>query len=384
MERAWRPLMATVAHLTSVHSASDTRIFLKECKSLAGAGYDVVFIAPKDQDQVVDGVQIRAIPKARRRAERMTKTVGAVYRAAIREKADLYHFHDPELIPVGLLLRLRGKSVVYDVHEDVPQQILSKHYLPRWLRGFVGGPVRLLENFAAGRFSALVTATPHIAKRFGRLNPRVLVLQNFPLLGELVGDTLTIPWQRRDTAVAYVGGITVARGIREMVTAFSLLPEDYAAELHLAGIYSPENLRGELVKARGWERVRELGFLDRSGVREALGKVKAGLVLITPEPRYQVAWPVKMFEYMSAGIPVIVSGFPLWRSIVEVAGCGILVDPLDSRAIADAIKYLLDHPEEAEAMGQRGRRAVEELYNWKTEEKKLLALYRELLLESPS
>ena len=374
--------MTKVVHLTSVHSPSDIRIFFKECRSLAAAGYEVVLIAPGDKDRFVEGVQIRVIAKVARRFRRMTKTVLAVYRAAIREKAEIYHFHDPELIPVGLLLRMRGKRVVYDVHEDVPRDILSKYYLPVRLRSFIGNAVEIIENFAARRFFALVSVTPHITERFQNLNARVVTVQNFPLLDELTGDASATSWQQREAAVAYVGTITASRSIREMVRALGLLPGSCTAELRLAGTYSPESLRDEVTKLPGWERVRELGFLNRRGVKQTLGRVRAGLVLFYPEPNHIYAGPNKMFEYMAAGIPVIASDFPLWREIVEGAGCGKLVDPLDPRAIADAIEYLLSHPEEAEAMGRNGRRAVEERYNWKNEEKKLLALYKELLSKS--
>ena len=375
-------MRSKVVHLTSVHSPSDIRIFFKECRSLAAAGYEVVLVAPGGKDRFVEGVQVRAITKAARRLERMTKIVWAVYRAAVRERAEIYHFHDPELIPVGLLLRLRGERVIYDVHEDVPRDILSKYYLPVWARSFIGNVVEVIENFAARRFSALVSVTPHITKRFRNLNARVVTVQNFPLLDELADDISS--WQEREAAVAYVGMMTVSRSIREMVVALSLLPEGCTAELRLAGTYSPERLRDEVAKLPGWERVRELGFLDRRVVKQSLGRVRAGLVLFYPEPNHIYAGPNKMFEYMAAGIPVIASDFPLWREIVEGAGCGKLVDPLDPQAIADAIAYLLSHPEEAEAMGRNGRRVVEERYNWKNEEKKLLALYRKLLSRVPN
>jgi len=375
-------MRSKVVHLTSVHPPSDIRIFFKECRSLAAAGYEVVLVTPGGKDRFVDGVQVRAITKAARRLERMTKTVWAVYRAAIRERAEIYHFHDPELIPVGLLLSLRGKRVIYDIHEDVPRLILSKYYLPVWVRSFIGNVVEVIENFAARRLSALVSATPHITKRFRHLNARVVTVQNFPLLGELADDTPATSWQRREAAVAYIGTIMVSRSIREMVGALGLLPENRAAELLLAGTYFPESLRDEVIELPGWERVRELGFLDRRAVKQALGRVRAGLVLLYPEPNYVYSQPIKMFEYMAAGIPVIASDFPLLREIVEGADCGRLVDPLDPRAIADAIEYLLGYPEKAEEMGRNGRRAVEERYNWENEKRKLLALYRELLSKS--
>jgi glycosyltransferase involved in cell wall biosynthesis len=231
-----------------------------------------------------------------------------------------------------------------------------------------------VENVACRLFSALVAATPAIAGRLRTFNGNTVVVQNFALLDE-VFRTVGPSWDQRSLSVAYVGGITENRGIREMVEAMGLLPQTCPADLKLAGSFSPAELRDRMVQLRGWERVEELGILDRGGVARLLMQVRAGLVVLGPEPRYEVAYPVKMFEYMSAGIPVIASDFPLWRQIIEGAGCGLLVDPIDPKAIAHAIEYLLTHPQEAEAMGRRGREAVAAKYNWDREEKKLLELY---------
>jgi glycosyltransferase involved in cell wall biosynthesis len=125
----------------------------------------------------------------------------------------------------------------------------------------------------------------------------------------------------------------------------------------------------------GWDRVVEHGQLSRSAVAELLQGVQAGLVLFHPEPNHVEAQPNKLFEYMSAGIPVIASDFPLWRDLIERECCGLAVDPLDEAAIASAIEYVLTHPDEAEAMGRRGRLAVERTYNWQPQAHKLLDLY---------
>lgn len=371
---------AKVAHLTSVHPPFDVRIFCKECRSLARAGYQVTLIVPHGQDEVVDGVRIKAVPPSKARLSRMTLTVWRVYREALRQNADVYHFHDPEMIPVGLLLRLRGKKVIYDIHEDVPDDILGtdKYYLSPRIRPLLAWLVKRVENFACRRFSALMPATTAIGKRFRALNDNTIVLHNFALLQEFSPEA-GMDWRQRNCSVAYVGGISRNRGIWEMVQAMELLPRELNATLKLAGSFSPANIKEEVARLPGWKQVDFLGVLDWAEVAKVLGRVRAGLLILRPEPNHVRAEPMKLFEYMCAGIPVIASDFPLWRKIIQDAGCGLLVDPLAPQAMAQAIQYVLTHPREAEAMGRRGRKAVEQHYNWGTQESKLLDCYASLL-----
>jgi glycosyltransferase involved in cell wall biosynthesis len=367
-----------IVHLTSVHTAFDVRVFHKECKSLARSGKHVVLIVPHGRDEVVDSVEVKGIRISGGRLVRMTRTVWSLYREALRQNGDVYHFHDPELIPLGLLLLARGKTVVYDIHEDAPADILHKDYIPRRLRRPLTWSVRKLEDAACRRFSGLIAATPTIAKRFHSINPNTVVVHNFPMLDEIVPD-VALPWNERPPAVAYIGSISERRGIREILQALALLPSANPAQLMLAGPFSPEELRTELMRLPGWARVKYLRVLDRPSVANLLSRVRLGLLVLRPEPNFCNAMPIKLFEYMAAGIPVIASDFPLWRQIIGEAGCGLLVDPRDPEAIARAMEYLLSHDAEAEAMGRRGRQAARELYNWNSEERVLLKFYSELL-----
>lgn len=365
-----------VCILTTVHQPFDTRIFHKQAKTLVKAGYEVILIAQHERNEVVEGVRIVPLSKPQNRALRMLLLSWQAFCLASHEKASVYHFHDPELIPVGILLKLRGKRVIYDVHEDVPKQILSKEWIPRPLRKLVAGMAWTFEKVASWIFDAVIAAVPAIARRFPKY--KTVVVQNFPILGELVTPE-ALPYRGRPAKIIYVGGITAIRGINEMVKAMSLLPEDLNARLVLVGEFTPPSLKEEVESMPGWERIDFLGWQDRTSVARLLGEARVGLVLFHPVPNHTKSQPNKLFEYMSAGIPVVASDFPLWREIVEGAGCGILVNPLDPKAIAEAIRYLLTNPEEAEKMGRRGQEAVYKKYNWDAEKEKLLLLYEKLL-----
>jgi glycosyltransferase involved in cell wall biosynthesis len=362
--------------MTTVHSALDGRIFHKECRSLARAGFQVTVIGPYSKDMVRDDVHIKSIRPSQSRLTRMTSSVWGVYQEARKQGADVYHFHDPELIPVGLLLRVQGKSVIYDVHEDMPKDIMSKDYLPVWSRSAVAWLMDRVERAACGRFSGVVAVTPSIAQRFRTINRQTILVRNYPYPKEVVFAQPTSPWEMRRQSVAYVGGISALRSIREMVAAMALLSASLPATLELAGNEIPEGLNPEeLYNHPGWLRVRHHGLLDQPSTFRLLHKVRAGLVLFHPVPNHIEAMPQKIFEYMGAGIPLIASDFPMWRQILGETGCALFVNPLDPQEIAKAIEYVLTHPKEAEEMGTLGQAAVLEKYNWDDEAEKLVNLY---------
>jgi glycosyltransferase involved in cell wall biosynthesis len=353
---------------------------MKECRTLSKAGYIVTLLVPHEREEVRDKVQIRRIRKPRNRFERMLRTVWLIYRRALKEKAELYHFHDPELIPVGLLLKIFTTSkVVYDIHEDYPLAILSKYWIPPLFRKVLAYLFKVYEDFFIRFFDAIVPATPSISKRFELLNRKTITVQNFPIPNELIVQKQKNPWQKRIRAAAYVGGIDVLRGAKEMVQAIYLASQEVEAFLILAGNFTPETLRDEIKNMPGWQKVRYKGFISREEVAEMLGQVKLGLLLLHPEPNHITSQPNKLFEYLSAGLPVVASDFPLWREIIDEVKCGLLVDPFDVKAIAEAIIWLLDNPKEAELMGKRGQKAVYQKFNWNTEADKLIACYNELI-----
>jgi len=326
---------------------------------------------------MVDGVKIVALPMPRNRFARIFGFTWRAFHIALRERADVCRFHDPELLPIGVLLKIfTGAKVIYDVHEDVPEQILTKHWIPRLLRRPLAGVFNAFEKLLARALDAVVVATEGIAEKFAHLKP--IVVHNYPDLG-MLPKPCTRSGGGKEKVLVYIGGISEIRGAMEMVQALEHLSPVWDIRLDLIGKFEPPDLEQELQALPGYRRVRFLGWMPPERVYTHLENADVGLVCLHPEPRFMIAWPVKLFEYMAAGLPVVASNFPLWKEIVEGNRCGVTVDPLDPKAIAQAIEYLLTHPEEAHQMGENGRRAVEEKYNWEREKEKLLELYEQLL-----
>lgn len=300
----------------------------------------------------------------------MLRTTRRVLEVAQRLDATVFHLHDPELIPAGLQLKRMGRTVIFDAHEDVPMQLLAKPYLIPAARRLLSYAFGAYERHACRQFDGIIAATPFIADKFKHINPRTIAVNNYPLAEEF---DAAASWEHKRREVCYVGSIAAVRGIRELVRACALTRTD--ARLALAGQFSEPALEAEVRAYPAWHKVRSLGHQDRAGVRAVMAGSMAGLVTLHPERNYLDALPVKMFEYMAAGIPVIASDIPLWRRIVEGSRCGICVDPMDPGAIAEAIDYFVQRPALARQMGGNGRRAILDTYNWPVESAKLIDFY---------
>lgn len=371
-----------VLHIAYRHIRNDIRIAQKEGVSLAKNGYEV-FYTSSDHDenrQVPEGIEF--IPLRGKNSSILVnyfinQDLKKEYCSIIEHiQPQIVHIHEYGISYLVKLIKRKYKNikVIYDAHED-NVYLGYEHDIAKYGR-FITKIVTMLrankEHQACRNADLVIAATPHIEELLKPYSKKIVTIKNYAIIDQLSSITRT----ERSKKVCYVGGMTKKRGITTLV---GLSPE-LIGELYLAGPVD-EHYMQELI--RDYKETYQSnwfykGNLTREEVDELYSTCSVGVCVFKKAKNYIYALPTKIFEYMRAGLPVIVSDFPLWREIVEGAQCGFCVDEEDPRQIAEKVNYLFSHPEEASRMGANGRQAVLEKYNWGTEEKKLLQLYREL------
>jgi len=355
-----------ICMITSVHKHDDIRIYHKEAKALKKAGYDVTVLCQDYQGNDESGVHFCRITLPPSRVKRIAQAWQLMAQKAMELNCQIYHIHDPELLPAAFWLKDRGKTVVYDAHEDTPRQLLAKPYWNFMVRKTASKAVEWMENRAGSRLDKVFAATSSIAKRYKNGVP----IENFPQLEEFPPDLLT-PYEKRPCQVCYVGAITENRGLTAMVQSVQNVP----VRLSLAGALEFPSLAQKIKQLDKEEKVQYKGVLNRAETVQLIGGSRAGLLLLKPTPSYIQSYPIKLFEYLLAATPVILSDFLLWREIVGKEN-GIFVPPEDTAKIKAALEYLLAHPQEGKQMGLAGQKRVKERFLFP--EKRLLCQYQEL------
>lgn len=369
-----------VCILTTAHSPFDERIFHKEAKSLVEAGYQVVIVAPHEKSGVKEGIQIQAVAPLSSRKDRIWR-LKSICRVALQENADIYHFHDPDLIPVALWLsRKHLKPVVYDVHEYYGDSLLTRYWLPKPLRKFVARTVDLVEKWAARSFAGIITVNSHMAELFLRQNPEVEILHNYPLKRQF---EFPRPENVKPPVILYLGGINRERGLEVILRAMPLVRRKYPDVVcELVGPAETVDLGPEFADLTPWleqGNIQLRGKVPYEQVPNVLAQSSIALVPLLPTLNYQKAIPVKLLEYMAAGLPVIGSRFGYIEEIISKNQCGLLIEPGDPESLSQSICALLENPEITLNYGQNGWDAFQREYTWEKEQSKLLRLYERIL-----
>ncbi len=358
-----------IAHLTTVHPRSDTRIFRKMCCSLAALGHTVtLYVADGLGDEFLEGVTIVDIGMPSSRLQRVTVSATMMWIRALRGGHDLLHFHDPELIIGALAGKLTGQAILYDIHEFYRLHFLRASSLHPVLRRLLAGAYGLGERCASAWLDGCVVVSPLMLRRLRCRHAAVVA--NYVRLEEFQPGP--IPFAERARKICHVGVLSQERCVESMVDA---LP-GVSGRLVLAGKWYPPSFRAGLAGRPEWSLVDELGVVDRTQMQHVFGQSQAGLLILDLHGDEQFSSSNKLFEYMAAGLPVIASDIQFCREVINRFRCGLVVSPAtDSMAIAAAIRWIFDHPQEAERMGQAGRRAVEAAYAWDHALQELLELY---------
>jgi len=366
-------LPLNICHITTVHSRYDDRIFLKECVSLTKEYNVYLIVADGNGDETKNNVRI--IDIGLRQSSRINRAKIDAKKAlakALSLDIEIYHFHDPELLTIAKKLQKSGRKVIYDVHEDLPRQIYGKPYLNCFVKPIMSKLIEFFEAKISRQLDYIITATPFIAERFLKLNINTIDIRNYPLLEE---NTKPSYFSDKKDEICYVGGISEYRGAYELIESLKYSK----IRLNLAGNFDDDDFEQKCKQSEGWKYVNYYGFVSREEIANILNKSKIGIVTLHPLVNYLDSLPVKMFEYMLAGIPVIASDFPFWIDIVNNNKCGLNVNSLNAEEIAKAVTKLIINDSKMIEMGSAGRKSVIEKYNWKIEEIKILNTYKDIL-----
>ena len=396
-----------VAILSSVHEALDPRIFHRQARTLVAAGFDVHLLARHARNEVRDGVRIYALPELRSRWGRPAQWLRLAWRTS-RLRPRLIHVHDPELLPLLLLLRLlTGAAAIYDAHEYYAEEVARRTWILRPLRRPAARLTHLVEMWIARRIDAVVAVNEHMAAGFRARGARSIAVHNFPeaeffasdaagesgtadALPGVGSEAIAAPASSvRDAgtaAVAYIGMLSPDRGLATVYRGAQLLRAWLPhALVRVVGRVDWSGLPADLPRdAAAWKAagVDLVGTVPATDVPASLRSIAIGWIPFLDTGNNRRTIPLKLLEYMAAGKPVVASNIGYIAEIVQSSGCGMLAPPGDAEAHARALAHLLAHPDQMQRMGAAGRTVVRARYTWAREGEKLVALYREVMREA--
>jgi glycosyltransferase involved in cell wall biosynthesis len=359
-----------ILHITTVHPQNDNRIFYKECQTLKNEGYDISLLIAGEETKNIDGINIVGFKKEKTRLKRFFKTSFLdLISICLKQEADIYHFHDPEIIFAGLFLRLKGKKVIYDIHENNPASILSKPYIKSiYIKKIISNILNYIEQLSSKYFTALVTARPDITERFNHKN--IITLRNFPILPNISTlDNKSII--KTKPSIIFVGGMTKIRGLSELIDAFTI---DDKYELWLLGPIKDESIKNKITNSKN---VKYFGVVDAYEVFGYINQADIGIITFLPVPNHLNTLATKPFEYMACGKPMIMSDFDYWKKTFKDSS--LYVDPTNSNEIYNTIDKLMSNKELITKMSILNKQLSIDEYNWEIESQKLIKLYERLL-----
>ncbi|AKI96524.1 glycosyltransferase family 4 protein [Kosmotoga pacifica] len=357
--------------ITTAHPPNDVRIN-KEIKTALKAGASITYIAPQGVFDI-DGVDYIPITKHASRIKRFVFGSREAFKKALKVDANIYHFHDPELINIGIKLKKTGKKVIYDIHENYPSVILQKTWIPRFLRKILAKVVDVKERRAVSKFDGIVVVVPQQLQRFQGVR-EFAVLPNYP--ESTIFNEVSENKKSDKLRFVYVGSLDEDRAIIEMIKAYEILVgKGYEIELHLAGPIYTEKIRQFIQRAEvTLKGFRYFGQVPYKKALEITANSDIGMLVIHRGKSKEESSPLKMFEYMAFGLPIIASNFDYWKNILENPSCALYVDPESPEDIAKKMELLVKDQVLRKTLGNAGREKSKN-YLWESIEECLVELY---------
>ena len=372
--------MKKVCHVISGYFRNDARIFQRQCKSLQTAGFEVCLLTNDGKsEETLDGINIyscKGFWKSRLKVLLFAKQ--QFYSKAVEVNADIYQIHSPELISLGIALKRLGKIVIYDAHEDLPRHILEKEWIPAFMRKITSMVIEVFMNKSLAKYHEIISPHSHVVKQLRTINNNVSLITNFPIINSTVNVNLG-DYLKRENIMCYTGTVYEYSNQEFILNAIVNIP---GIRYEIAGYIGDAHFKS-LSLHRVFNRVKFWGRIPWSQMRNFYDKSIIGLVIY--DYKLNLGYKLgsfgtnKLFEYMEAGLPFICTDYDLWKDVIDKHNCGIYVQPNNSKQIENAINYLINNKEIAYNMGQNGKRAVIQEYNWQSEEKKYISIYNKYL-----
>ena len=359
-----------VVHITTVHPRDDVRIKVKFANSWAALGPTELIVCDGLPDETIDGIRIHGLHKRSSRPARMLLAPLDCLRLLLRKNDRcVVHLHDPELLLVALFMRWAGYKVVFDLHEDLIDQVISKPYLHRHVAKMISLGLRLVYPILLRTANAHIAATSAISESYSwRVGRSIPVVYNYVLRSETRDPGSYAP---ESQTLVYSGEITEIRGIWRMLAISEALPEGW--RMVLCGRFRTDALLAKCQKHPGWARIDYRGYVSRTEVRQIYEQAACGLVLFDKQPNHMDSLPNKLFEYMGNSVPCITTNIPRWKDLVEENDVGICVPSEDDAAMLEQITAYLADPQWRARHANNGASLVREKYTWEPEFEKYAA-----------
>jgi glycosyltransferase involved in cell wall biosynthesis len=354
-------------------------VVYREGFSLASR-YRLTMVLTRPEPAVHPGIRFVGVPRFASLWQRVLLVHPRLLWHALRCPARLVHLHDPELIPLGLLLVALGRTVVWDVHENVARQVSAKKRNASTLYRLL---FRCFNRLAQRHLYPIFAETSYLANYPALRKPHAVVLNYAPL-------PLLEPFRRKPHTVLvpeffYIGQLSFARGLDVLIEACARLDDDFPDfRVHLFGALGFDVFdQSVLERIPAFHRAKKHlifhGYTDARRAFPMAARCLAGLALPKPVGDFPESYPTKLFEYLALGLPAIASDFPLYRAVIEPHGCGRCLDPTSPEALANVLRFFLEQPEASRHLGERGRAAAEAHFAWASQERALFDFYKSLL-----